>query len=73
MLTTINKLTKKLTKEIPSKKDDKKMIKVSQKRDVYIYAHNSANFDAFFYLNVKGVECSNMVEKGGIMSMTIGG
>ena len=49
------------------------MIKVSQKRDVYIYAHNSANFDAFFYLNVKGVECSNMVEKGGIMSMTIGG
>ena len=65
-------MTKKLIKEVPTEKKGV-MKKVSQKRNVYIYAHNSANFDSFFYLNVKGIQCINMVEKGGIMSMTIGG
>jgi len=51
MLHTINRLTKRITKEVPTKKEGV-MKNVTQKRDVYIYAHNSANFDSFFYLDV---------------------
>jgi len=53
MLQVINQNTKRLTREIPGK--DGKTKKVTQKRDIYIYAHNSANFDSFFYLNVPEV------------------
>lgn len=69
MLRFINKSTKKL---IQTKKDKSgKDVKSSQKRNIYIYAHNGANFDSYFYLNVQGLCCNNMVEKGGIMSMTL--
>lgn len=71
MLQYINKFTKRTSKEITDKNGKTK--KVTQKKDVYIYAHNGANFDSYFYLNVKGIKCAKMVEKGGIMSMTLTG
>lgn len=70
MLTHIDKITKRKSSEVETK-DKKKMKKVTQKRNVYIYAHNGANFDSYFYLNVVGIKCSNIIEKGGIMSMTL--
>lgn len=71
MLRFINKSTKKLIKIVKDKNG--KEVKSSQKRNVYIYAHNSANFDSFFYLETLGIHVDNMVEKGGIMSMTLTG
>lgn len=50
MLRFINRSTKKL---VQTKKDKSgKEVKSSQKRNIYIYAHNGANFDSYFYLNV---------------------
>jgi len=50
MLAKIDSLTKRTKKEIVGKNGKTK--NVTQKKDVTIYAHNSANFDSYFYLNV---------------------
>lgn len=50
MLTHIDNITKRKTSEIIGKNGKSK--KVTSKRNIYIYAHNGANFDSYFYLNV---------------------
>ena len=50
-----------------------KPLKNWQKRNVYIYAHNGAKFDSYYYINIPGVKCISMIEKGGIMALTIVG
>jgi hypothetical protein len=69
MLKLIDSQTKQERKEFETK-NGKKMFRL-KKRTIYIYAHNGARYDSYFYLNVPEVRCTQMIEKGGIMSMTI--
>jgi len=41
------------------------------KRKIIMFAHNGAQFDSYFALQIPGVEVSKAIDKGGLMSITI--
>ncbi len=47
------------------------MVKIPIKRKVVMYAHNGANFDSYFALQIKGVKAISCVEKGGLLSVSL--
>lgn len=77
MLMNIDAITKKTKLELESKPKDKnlpfkpKKFTVVNKTDVFLFAHNSACFDSYFFLQLEKCKVKKMVQKGGLMTITI--